>query len=116
GHPGAALGLSGPVGGAHRRAQRHCARPQDRSRTSLRLAGAAQPAGFAGPGARMTSTAFQSRELRAALEAARAAGEVIAPLYRANVAVELKSDRSPVTEADRRAEQVIREVLQSQFP
>ena len=61
-------------------------------------------------------TSFQSRELRAALEAARAAGEVIAPLYRANVAVELKSDRSPVTEADRRAEHVIREVLTRDFP
>lgn len=64
----------------------------------------------------MTSSPFQSRELRAALEAAKAAGEVIAPLYRANVAVELKSDHSPVTEADRRAEQVIRDILQSQFP
>lgn len=59
---------------------------------------------------------MQSRELRAALEAARAADAVIAPLYRANVAVELKSDRSPVTEADRRAEQVIHEVLSRHFP
>ncbi len=59
---------------------------------------------------------MQSRELRAALEAARAADAVIAPLYRANVAVELKSDRSPVTEADRRAEQVIHEVLSKHFP
>ena len=64
----------------------------------------------------MTPVPIQSRELRAALEAARAAGEVIAPLFGANVAVELKSDRSPVTEADTRAEKVIREVLQSQFP
>ncbi len=59
---------------------------------------------------------MQSRELRAALEAARAADAVIAPLYRANVAVELKSDRSPVTEADRRAEEVIHEVLLQHFP
>jgi histidinol-phosphatase len=64
----------------------------------------------------MSSTRFQSRELLAALEAAKAAGEVISSLYRSNVAVELKSDRSPVTEADRRAEQVIREVLLKEFP
>src|SRR5690606_17756467 len=55
-------------------------------------------------------------ELRAALDAARAADAVIAPLYRANVAVEIKSDSSPVTEADRRAEQVIRQVLSEHFP
>lgn len=64
----------------------------------------------------MPQATFQSRELRAALEAAKAAGDVIAPLYRANVAVELKFDRSPVTEADTRAEHVIREVLLSHFP
>jgi len=63
-----------------------------------------------------SSPVHQSRELRAALEAARAADAVIAPLYRANVAVEIKADRSPVTEADTRAEQVIREILQRQFP
>lgn len=59
---------------------------------------------------------MQSRELAAALEAARAADAIIAPLYRANVAVELKSDSSPVTEADRRAEQAIHEVLSRHFP
>lgn len=64
----------------------------------------------------MQGKVIQSRELRAALEAAKAAGAVIAPLYRANVAVELKFDRSPVTEADTRAENVIREVLLEEFP
>lgn len=59
---------------------------------------------------------MQSAELRAALEAARAADAVIAPLYRANVAVEIKADRSPVTVADRRAEEAIRAVLQRHFP
>jgi histidinol-phosphatase len=58
----------------------------------------------------------QSLELAAALAAARAADAVIAPLYRANLAVELKADRSPVTEADRRAEEAIRDVLLRQFP
>jgi histidinol-phosphatase len=57
-----------------------------------------------------------SPELAAALEAARAADAVIAPLYRANVAVEIKADRSPVTEADRHAEQAIRSVLLRHFP
>lgn len=64
----------------------------------------------------MPANSFQSRELRAALEAAKAAGDIIASLYRANVLVELKSDRSPVTEADRRAEEAIREILLSSFP
>jgi histidinol-phosphatase len=57
-----------------------------------------------------------SAELQAALDAARAAGEVIARLYQRNLAVTLKADRSPVTEADVRAEEVIREVLCARFP
>ncbi|HEY3808891.1 MAG TPA: inositol monophosphatase family protein [Steroidobacteraceae bacterium] len=57
-----------------------------------------------------------SAELEAALDAARAAGDVIAPLYRRNLAVTLKADRSPVTEADVRAEQAIRAVLAARFP
>jgi histidinol-phosphatase len=64
----------------------------------------------------MQSKLTQSRELRAALEAAKAADSVIAPLYRANVSVEMKFDKSPVTEADTRAEHVIREVLLQHFP
>ncbi len=48
-----------------------------------------------------------SSQLRAALEAARAADAVLAPLYRSNIAVELKADRSPVTEADPRPEKDI---------
>jgi histidinol-phosphatase len=58
----------------------------------------------------------QSPELVAALEAARAADAVIAPLYRANLAVEIKADRSPVTEADRQAEEAVRAVLLRHFP
>jgi histidinol-phosphatase len=41
---------------------------------------------------------------------------VIEPLYRRNLAVTLKADRSPVTEADVRAEQAIRAVLSERFP
>ena len=58
----------------------------------------------------------QSPQLVAALAAARAADAVIGPLYRSNVAVDFKADRSPVTEADRRAEAAIREVLVASFP
>jgi histidinol-phosphatase len=57
-----------------------------------------------------------SKELQTALEAARAAAEVIQGLYRRNLAVTLKADKSPVTEADLKAEQAIRAVLQSRFP
>jgi histidinol-phosphatase len=57
-----------------------------------------------------------SQELQAALDAARAAAEVIRPLYQANLAVQLKADKSPVTEADVRAEQAIRAVLCERFP
>jgi histidinol-phosphatase len=57
-----------------------------------------------------------SKELQAALDAARAAGEVIQQLYRRNLAITLKSDKSPVTEADVRAEEAIRGVLRARFP
>jgi histidinol-phosphatase len=58
----------------------------------------------------------QSPQLTAALEAARAADAVIAPLFRGRLDVEIKADRSPVTEADRRAEAAIRTVLSRHFP
>lgn len=57
-----------------------------------------------------------SPELAAALDAADAADAVIAPMFRSNVAVEIKADRTPVTEADRRAEAAIRAVLSARFP
>ena len=57
-----------------------------------------------------------SQELQAAIDAAQAAAEVIRSLYRRNLAVEIKSDRSPVTEADVRSEEAIREVLSKRFP
>ncbi|MBS0380439.1 MAG: inositol-phosphate phosphatase [Proteobacteria bacterium] len=57
-----------------------------------------------------------SPELEAALEAARAAAAVIRPLYRQDLAVRVKADRSPVTEADERAEEVIRAHLAQRFP
>jgi histidinol-phosphatase len=57
-----------------------------------------------------------SVHLAAALEAARAAGEVIRRHYQRNARVTIKADHSPVTEADVEAEQVIRGVLESRFP
>jgi histidinol-phosphatase len=57
-----------------------------------------------------------SPELTAALEAARAAAEVIRSMYQRNIAVKVKADRSPVTEADVRAEETIRAVLSRRFP
>ena len=50
--------------------------------------------------------------LTAAREAAAAAAEVIRHYWRRGVEVELKSDATPVTVADREAEQAIRKILQ----
>jgi histidinol-phosphatase len=57
-----------------------------------------------------------SQELQAALDAAQAAAEVIGSLYQKNIAVKTKSDASPVTEADVRAEEAIKNVLSQRFP
>ena len=54
--------------------------------------------------------------LTAALDAAHAAAAVIRGYYQKNLAVAVKSDQSPVTQADVEAEQVIRKVLSERFP
>ena len=59
---------------------------------------------------------MSSKELQAALEAAQAAAAVIQQLYRRNLAVTLKADKSPVTEADVRAEETIQRILRTRFP
>src|SRR6478609_3538845 len=56
------------------------------------------------------------KELEAALEAAKAAAEVIRSLYQKNLAVMTKADASPVTEADVRAEETIKGILSERFP
>jgi histidinol-phosphatase len=56
------------------------------------------------------------RRLEVAVEAARASGEVALRYFRTRLAVELKRDRSPVTEADRACERRIIEVLGRAFP
>lgn len=57
-----------------------------------------------------------SAELKAAIEAAEAAARVIRGLYQRNLAVITKADKSPVTEADVKSEEAIREVLSKHFP
>jgi histidinol-phosphatase len=54
--------------------------------------------------------------LAAAREAAQAAAEVLLHYWRRGVDIELKSDDTPVTVADREAEMVIRKVLQQALP
>jgi histidinol-phosphatase len=56
------------------------------------------------------------RALAAAVEAARAAGEVALKYYRTGFDVTLKADATPVTQADRGAEEAIREVLTRAVP
>ena len=57
-----------------------------------------------------------SNYLEIARRAAVIAGEVIMPLYNAGTTVELKSDNTPVTVADRNAELAIREFLAKECP
>jgi myo-inositol-1(or 4)-monophosphatase len=54
--------------------------------------------------------------IRGAEAAADVAGAVIRPFFRAGVTSDLKSDASPVTIADRTAEQAMRAVLSERFP
>lgn len=58
----------------------------------------------------------ESRELSAARQAAQRAADIIRGYYRQGIDVEIKPDRSPVTQADREAEQAIRDVLMAACP
>lgn len=57
-----------------------------------------------------------SPQLQAALDAAAAAAEIVRALYRRKLDVRLKTDKSPVTDADVRCELAIREILSARFP
>ncbi len=59
---------------------------------------------------------FLDQALAVAREAAAAAEVVIARHYRTRIAVETKDDASPVTIADREAEQAIAQVLRRHYP
>ena len=67
-------------------------------------------------GLRITPLMDISLELRAALAAAEAGARVIRECYQKNMAVTIKADKSPVTEADVRTERAIRAVLAEHFP
>jgi histidinol phosphatase-like enzyme (inositol monophosphatase family) len=54
--------------------------------------------------------------LSAAIDAAKAAGDVALHYFRTNLTVETKADRTPVTKADRECEAKITEVLSARFP
>jgi histidinol-phosphatase len=54
--------------------------------------------------------------LAAAVEAARAAGEIALRYYRGGFEVTIKPDRTPVTQADREAERAITAILGRAFP
>lgn len=54
--------------------------------------------------------------LTAAIDAAKAAGEIALHYFRSNLTVETKADRTPVTRADRECESKIVELLAARFP
>lgn len=54
--------------------------------------------------------------LTTALDAAKAAAEVIRRYYQRNIEVRIKADKSPVTEADVETEKVIRGLIAARFP
>ena len=63
------------------------------------------------------SASIDARLVQAAEAAADVAGAVVRPFFRsASLAAELKGDASPVTIADRSAEQAMRAVLHERFP
>lgn len=64
----------------------------------------------------MNSITIPEGAANAARKAADAAGAVIRSYFRAGLTVDDKSDESPVTAADRGAEQAIRDVLSQYFP
>ena len=55
-------------------------------------------------------------ELQAALDAAEQAAAIARAMYRHNIEVRIKADKSPVTEADVRCDMAIREILEARFP
>ena len=67
-------------------------------------------------GARLPGDAELDQFIAAAEAAADVAGAVVQPFFRAGFAIDTKSDRSPVTIADRSAEQAMRAVLAERFP
>jgi histidinol-phosphatase len=65
---------------------------------------------------RKPDSVFLDQALEIALDAARSAGQRIMAHFQRGVAVEIKSDSTPVTLADREAEDIIRDALKRAFP
>lgn len=59
---------------------------------------------------------MHSPHLATALEAARAAADVVRRYYRSNLAVTIKADKSPVTVADVETEKTIRAIVSARYP
>ena len=57
-----------------------------------------------------------SSELKVAIEASKAAAEIIKKYYQGNFQVEIKNDQTPVTEVDIHAEKIIKEIILNAFP
>ena len=55
-------------------------------------------------------------ELKIMLEAGKKAREKIMEIYNNGFTVEIKEDNSPVTQADKQADQIIRNILKEHFP
>jgi histidinol phosphatase-like enzyme (inositol monophosphatase family) len=64
----------------------------------------------------MSTSPSLAESLEFAVGAARRAGEIIMPYFQGEVAVETKGDGSPVTLADRGAEQELRRLINDRFP
>ena len=56
------------------------------------------------------------QEIKEMIIAAKLAREEILKIYQKDFDVEIKSDDSPVTEADKRADFIIKEYLSKKFP
>jgi histidinol-phosphatase len=59
---------------------------------------------------------MRSAHLETALDAARAAAAIVRRYYQSNLAVKLKADKSPVTEADVETEKAIRSLIGARYP
>ena len=57
-----------------------------------------------------------SAELKIAIEASKAAAEVIKKYYQGSFQVEIKNDQTPVTEVDIQVEKIIKEIILNAFP
>jgi histidinol-phosphatase len=72
--------------------------------------------GTSGPGASRYPLPVFEAEVRLAHEIADRAADIALPLFRSGVDARLKADRTPVTEADLRIEELVRDAVAARFP